>query len=642
MQKRTRLRHQLSIGVAAIVATGSSATTVAANPQSETNTTTDTDNSVKTANGEETFELCKPDFGNGKVGELDFFFSTNFTVEGSDGLVITDTTGLTFEVVNNTTVVDVTEHVTLVEELLDFSAIPDFYGEGISFNQFFDTPISTYAPPLSAPGLFQLGCRSATTTVENPSLNDWNLQPFPTGTTILAKRNGITIATGDISGRSTLFDPASPPGIIKLLIDLFPNDELFSGCNVELKAIESYVSVANDVLPCSPFSDFYGAMVDATGRRLHPSFAYFATLLPAVLVNLCVYAGGDDCDIFFGPTSEHDASLVNKNVSSRLSSLLSSSSLVSSALQLTPPRITQNQSLQSNSITTQTPWFEYCFASHLLAVVPLQSFLDNVNSGDDPPNPFDGDGPFFHITAMGRGMADALSDPRVTAWPEIDICFFEETDFLGFGTFQLILELYLIQLFLVDIPLGLTPSSWGFGEQSTAVQLTSLTRIPWQWTDDTLAAIKVGQPYADGVAANGTPVPTYSVTSGSLPTGLSLDPVTGAITGTPTKQGAFSFAITATNSVGALTKSFTLGTTVTARPKLRANRANKLVTFNGRVPASFTGKRVLFQQRVNGKWKTIQRLEVAGNRRVTTSVFTRQVKRYRIVAGINPSLPIRK
>ncbi|MBI5090008.1 MAG: putative Ig domain-containing protein, partial [Actinobacteria bacterium] len=70
------------------------------------------------------------------------------------------------------------------------------------------------------------------------------------------------------------------------------------------------------------------------------------------------------------------------------------------------------------------------------------------------------------------------------------------------------------------------------------------------WTDSTLVPIRVGEAVVDGVAASGQPAPTYSVTAGSLPAGLSLDPTTGAITGTPTTVGPYSFTITAGNGVG--------------------------------------------------------------------------------------------
>lgn len=60
----------------------------------------------------------------------------------------------------------------------------------------------------------------------------------------------------------------------------------------------------------------------------------------------------------------------------------------------------------------------------------------------------------------------------------------------------------------------------------------------------------VGISYSDAVSANGFPAPTYAVTSGSLPNGLTLNATTGGISGTPTLGGVFTFTITASNSSG--------------------------------------------------------------------------------------------
>jgi autotransporter-associated beta strand protein len=62
----------------------------------------------------------------------------------------------------------------------------------------------------------------------------------------------------------------------------------------------------------------------------------------------------------------------------------------------------------------------------------------------------------------------------------------------------------------------------------------------------------VGVPYNQTVTASGGTGPyTYAVSSGLLPQGLVLNPMTGAITGTPTTPGAAMFILTATDSVGA-------------------------------------------------------------------------------------------
>lgn len=58
--------------------------------------------------------------------------------------------------------------------------------------------------------------------------------------------------------------------------------------------------------------------------------------------------------------------------------------------------------------------------------------------------------------------------------------------------------------------------------------------------------VAVNHPYT---ATGSTPI-TWSVTAGALPTGLSLNAGTGALTGTPTASGAFSWTVTATNTAG--------------------------------------------------------------------------------------------
>jgi hypothetical protein len=62
------------------------------------------------------------------------------------------------------------------------------------------------------------------------------------------------------------------------------------------------------------------------------------------------------------------------------------------------------------------------------------------------------------------------------------------------------------------------------------------------------SSASIGVAYSDGVAASNSP--SYSVVSGALPTGLSLNSGTGAITGTPTVNGTFTFVIRASNAGG--------------------------------------------------------------------------------------------
>jgi hypothetical protein len=78
------------------------------------------------------------------------------------------------------------------------------------------------------------------------------------------------------------------------------------------------------------------------------------------------------------------------------------------------------------------------------------------------------------------------------------------------------------------------------------------------WVDNTLSGdLRVGIAYSDGVSASGTS-PTYSVSAGSLPPGITLNTSTGAVTGTPTAQGSYSFTLRASNAGGEVTQAFTL------------------------------------------------------------------------------------
>jgi Putative Ig domain len=62
---------------------------------------------------------------------------------------------------------------------------------------------------------------------------------------------------------------------------------------------------------------------------------------------------------------------------------------------------------------------------------------------------------------------------------------------------------------------------------------------------------QVGSAYSSSLTATGGVTPyTFSIASGALPAGLTLNPSTGAITGTPTAAGAFSFTAKVTDSSG--------------------------------------------------------------------------------------------
>ncbi|MFM5952386.1 MAG: putative Ig domain-containing protein [Micrococcales bacterium] len=64
------------------------------------------------------------------------------------------------------------------------------------------------------------------------------------------------------------------------------------------------------------------------------------------------------------------------------------------------------------------------------------------------------------------------------------------------------------------------------------------------------ATLNVGDSVSGKASASGFPSPIYSVSSGALPDGLSLNATTGEISGVTTNGGNYNFVISATNSVG--------------------------------------------------------------------------------------------
>ena len=82
----------------------------------------------------------------------------------------------------------------------------------------------------------------------------------------------------------------------------------------------------------------------------------------------------------------------------------------------------------------------------------------------------------------------------------------------------------------------------------------------------TLPPGTVGSSYSATLnASDGTPSYTWSITSGSLPSGLSLDPSTGAITGSPTSSGTQTPTFEVTDSTSR-TATATIPISVFAQP----------------------------------------------------------------------------
>jgi len=98
-----------------------------------------------------------------------------------------------------------------------------------------------------------------------------------------------------------------------------------------------------------------------------------------------------------------------------------------------------------------------------------------------------------------------------------------------------------------------------FSAWSSLVSSTQGT-APVITSDPPPATAAVGTAYNFTFQASGFPTPTFAVTSGGLPPGLTLSPI-GVISGTPTSPGSFTAIITATNSTGTVaTETITMPT----------------------------------------------------------------------------------
>lgn len=89
-----------------------------------------------------------------------------------------------------------------------------------------------------------------------------------------------------------------------------------------------------------------------------------------------------------------------------------------------------------------------------------------------------------------------------------------------------------------------------YGGTTTAALSITVNQAP-QIVRPSLPGKKVGQNYSQSViVTGGAPALVWSIGSGNLPTGLSLDSATGVISGTPTVAGLYDFNIVVTDANG--------------------------------------------------------------------------------------------
>jgi ubiquitin len=90
-------------------------------------------------------------------------------------------------------------------------------------------------------------------------------------------------------------------------------------------------------------------------------------------------------------------------------------------------------------------------------------------------------------------------------------------------------------------------------QKEAVLQLTTVLR----WTDNAIAKFRTASKYRDTVTATaGISVIVFSITRGKLPVGISLNPTTGTLSGTPKYHHRYSFDIRATRDAQSVKHSY--------------------------------------------------------------------------------------
>jgi hypothetical protein len=150
----------------------------------------------------------------------------------------------------------------------------------------------------------------------------------------------------------------------------------------------------------------------------------------------------------------------------------------------------------------------------------------------------------------------------------------------------------------------------------TGSTILTVQAAPLAITTASLATGTVSVAYSATLAASGGTLPyTWSVASGALPAGLTLNAASGAITGTPTTAGSFSFTAKVTDAgspVQTATKALSLTiATVPTAVSIWASTAVPGVVDSG--PDSAVELGVKFRSDVNGKVTGIRFYKAAAN-----------------------------
>ena len=157
-----------------------------------------------------------------------------------------------------------------------------------------------------------------------------------------------------------------------------------------------------------------------------------------------------------------------------------------------------------------------------------------------------------------------------------------------------------------DIPHEEGGASWCSDQKSTEEQFRIVVVQGLQIVEHqaVLAPGQLNTPYSMQFHASGAANPTWTISQGSLPAGLALSS-TGALTGTPTATGDFSFKVTATSGSHSDTQTYSMsvvaplqltakatpgevGIAYVLAPQTGGGKAGYTYTLEGTLPAGLT------------------------------------------------------
>ncbi|MDQ1082430.1 MULTISPECIES: putative Ig domain-containing protein [Microbacterium] len=98
----------------------------------------------------------------------------------------------------------------------------------------------------------------------------------------------------------------------------------------------------------------------------------------------------------------------------------------------------------------------------------------------------------------------------------------------------------------------------GTATQPAMTHIVFARVAPPQIITPSVADGTVGAPYSQTVDATGTGPLAFGVSAGALPPGLTLDPVTGVISGQPSQAGSFTFTVEVSGPGGTTSRSYTV------------------------------------------------------------------------------------